>query len=428
MTTHVSFEDWTRGRAIPHWGTNVGAPELPFQGWRRFKEAFAPEVVERAIRESRRPVESCLDPFGGSGTTALACQFIGVLPVAIEVNPYLADLIEAKLVTYDPDALATDLRRVIGLACSIEAPDAVWGTLPTSFLEPGDGNRWLFDQPVARRIAALLNAINKLENPKHRLLFRVILGGVLVDVSNVVVSGKGRRYRRRWETRRRAPESVLPLFTNAAQMAIRDVNAFGLRRQLRYQVIRGDSRALVSGVSPTDLAVFSPPYPNSFDYTDVYNIELWILGYLTNATENRSLRLATLSSHVQIARDFGVAPAGSLTLDRALDRLGAERERLWSPWIPEMIGAYFADLVSVLRQLHTVLREDGSVWLVVGDSRYAGVHVPAAEIVAELAPRAGFGLRHVEPSRSMRASAQQGGQAELVETLLVLDRIDHLSS
>ena len=36
-------------------------------------------------------------------------------------------------------------------------------------------------------------------------------------------------------------------------------------------------------IGPHDLAVFSPPYPNSFDYTDVYNVELWAMGYLRNS-------------------------------------------------------------------------------------------------------------------------------------------------
>jgi DNA modification methylase len=89
----------------------MGAPKLPFQTWRHVKEAFAPEFVARAISESKVPVRKCLDPFGGSGMTALACQFLGVHPTTIEVNPFLADLIEAKLCTYEPDALARDLKR-----------------------------------------------------------------------------------------------------------------------------------------------------------------------------------------------------------------------------------------------------------------------------------------------------------------------------
>ena len=39
-----------------------------------------------------RPIFSCIDPFGGSETTALACQFLGAAPTTIELNPYLADL------------------------------------------------------------------------------------------------------------------------------------------------------------------------------------------------------------------------------------------------------------------------------------------------------------------------------------------------
>ena len=92
-------------------GTNSGAPTLPFQNWRHFKEAYTPELVARAIKENPVAVEMCLDPFGGSGTTAIASQFLGVEPVTIEVNPYLADLIQVKLTSYDTDALARDLGR-----------------------------------------------------------------------------------------------------------------------------------------------------------------------------------------------------------------------------------------------------------------------------------------------------------------------------
>lgn len=80
---HISFDSWTQGREVPSLGTNAGADKLPFQTWHHFKEAFAPELGARAIKESKRTVKRCADPFGGSGTTALACQFLGVAPVTI---------------------------------------------------------------------------------------------------------------------------------------------------------------------------------------------------------------------------------------------------------------------------------------------------------------------------------------------------------
>ena len=110
----VTFHDWTHNRDLPSFSTNAGAQRLPFQDWRHFKESFAPELIARAVKESPIPVERCIDPFGGSGTTALACQFLGVHPVIGEVNPYLADLIEAKLTAYPSIAgLKDDLYAIL---------------------------------------------------------------------------------------------------------------------------------------------------------------------------------------------------------------------------------------------------------------------------------------------------------------------------
>src|SRR5215204_2560427 len=95
------IQDWTAGREILTLGTNAGSKILPFQWWYRFKESFAPELVEKAVAESSIQVNRCVDPFGGSGTVALASQFLGIESTTIEVNPFLTDLIQAKLSRYD---------------------------------------------------------------------------------------------------------------------------------------------------------------------------------------------------------------------------------------------------------------------------------------------------------------------------------------
>ena len=85
-----------------------------------------------------------------------------------------------------------------------------------------------------------------------------------------------------------------------------------------------------------------------------------------------------------------------------------------------MIGGYFADLMKVLRRVSVTLSDDGLCWIVVGDSRYGGVRVPTAQIIAELSSDAGWKVQASESFRSMRSSAQQGGHQDLPETLLVL--------
>jgi hypothetical protein len=293
---------------------------------------------------------------------------------------------------------------------------------PKTFVEPGRNGRFLFTHPVAQRLASLRELIARVSDSANRCLMRVLLGAVFLSVSNVLVSGKGRRYRRDWAARPASADSVDALFSDAVVRAIYEIRRFQDRKITSYKLIRGDTRVLFPYRRSFDLAVFSPPYPKSFDYTDVYNVELWVCGYLKSAEDNRALRLATLRSHVQIARSFKTPSLTSATLTQVAAELEGVRKKLWDPNIPGMVRAYFADMALVLSKLSRSLRGGGRVYIVVGDSRYGGVQVPVATILSEIALGMGYVLAGEDPFRSMRASPQQGGRHELVETLLILNR------
>lgn len=415
----VDFDDWTGRRDLATIGTNAGSTVLPFQGWRRFKEAFAPELIERAYLETC-DVKHIVDPFGGSGTTSLAAQFLGAHPTTIEVNPFLADLIEAKVSLYDIDRLVFSYARVMESAREVNvSPEPFFANAPPTFLEPGVDDRFLFSRAVASRLCAYRQAIEAVEDEPSRRLMRVLLASVAVPVSNANISGKGRRYRTNWRERMPAPSMVDELFDQGVLSAIFDLRRYESRRCRSYTLHRGDSRTLVNDVEPFDLSIFSPPYPNSFDYTDVYNIELWALGYLNGSDDNRALRSATLRSHVQVARDFSAARKRGPLIEETVEALHHHRAKLWNRHIPDMVGAYFDDMSRILEGLRSNIRAGGRVYMVVGDSRYAGVDVPVAAALAAEASNLGYNLLSSEPFRSMRASPQQGGRAELAESLVV---------
>lgn len=416
---HISFKEWTRARVPAAIGTNVGSPALAFQNWRRFKEAFVPELVQRAVEETSsalgRRISNCIDPCAGSGTTPLACQFLGVHPIAVEVNPFLADLIEAKLSAIDVGSVARRCGEVMRSRQPVD-PAKYYATAPATFVEPGLRGRYLFSREVAERMANLLSAILETEDAAVRRLLRVLLGSAALAVCNATVSGKGRRYRRNWQASSRVPADLDAAFINAVELALFDIGRYARRRTLSYDLRRGDARRELEEIPPVDLAVFSPPYPNSFDYTDVYNIELWALGYLRNRSENTRLRNATMRSHVQIKRDFSSSDPVP-TVARSVEQLRSA-SGLWDKDIPDMVGAYFDDLASLLHGIRAKLPSGGRIYMVVGDSRYAGVDVPVAAALQEMAPRIRCRVVGSEAFRSMRVSPQQGGRPELPETLL----------
>lgn len=410
--------------------TNQEGDDIAFQRWYKFKEAFSPRFVADALATVGYTPRTCLDPFGGSGTTALTCQFLNVRPTIIEVNPFLADVIEAKLAANDADALIRDRS---GVARRVATMTANRGTTidlegfaqaPPTLIEPGYQGRWIFDREVAARLLAYRCAIDEVENLVTRQAMRVILGSLLIPSSNVVVNGKGRRYRaasRRHTTR---PSQVDALFDDAFQRVVYDVCRYGERSCRDYTLIRDDARIGVNQVGDIDVVLCSPPYPNSFDYTDIYNVELWMLGYLATRDDNRRLREATLRSHVQIKRPFGDAHLESRTLTRALAALERRRPALWNADIPAMVHAYFEDLLVILAGIRHSLSQRGQVMLVVGDSRYAGVVVDVPKIITELAPTVGLLKTSTRAVRSMRSSAQQGGTYDLRESLLTLRPIE----
>ena len=366
------------------------------------------------------PPRSCLDPFGGSGTTALTCQFLGVRPTTIEVNPFLCDLISAKLTRHDLKALQRDYLRVLEFSRTVKVNvrDLLPGA-PDTMVEPGRDGRWIFSRDAAKRILALRTAINCLITDSHRIVLRVALGSVLVGVSNVVVNGKGRKYRQGWEVRQKSGSDVDAAFRASFLEIYTDLSRFAERPMQEYSLHQGDSRQCISESDPVDIVIFSPPYPNSFDYTDIYNLELWMLGYLRSRNDNTILRNQTVRSHVQIKRDFGVGELDSAELWRAYRALCRRRRELWDQNIAEMVCAYFGDMASILRQVRAKLRRGGRAFLAVGNSKYAGVVVDTSKILAELAPTVGLRCVRSSSIRSMRASAQQGGCRELQESLMV---------
>lgn len=403
--------------------SNQDAMHVPFQRWYNFKEAFAPQLVANIIQQLPQSPRTCLDPFGGSGTTAITCQFLGVHPTLIEVNPFLADLAESKLATYDAYALTRDRGRLAEyLAQDIECelpPDA-FPDAPRTFVEPGLGGRWIFDRSVAERIWQYRCFIDGLENSENARLFRVLLGSTLIPLSNVTISGKGRRYRSNWQDRRAVPQALDDRFEASYQRALYDICRFHSRACRQYDVMRGDAREVLHDVDRVDLVITSPPYPNSFDYTDIYNVELWALGYLRARSDNRRLREATLRSHVQIKRSFAHQELPSSSLEKTLTALRGAEDRLWDKDIPAMVGAYFGDLYEVLCGLRSRLISGGCAVLIVGDSRYAGVHIDVAAVVAEVGKVAGFEMVERYPVRSMRSSPQDGGTFDLKEWLIRL--------
>lgn len=423
-----ALDRWMNGWTTTEPTTYQGSSDLAFQRWFKFKEAFAPTLVRSIIERLPARPRRVLDCCAGSGTTGVVAQFLGIDATLVEVNPFLADLIKAKLSSYEDVDFPLELAQVLDRTRGSEVTaEVVRERLPPTFVEPGVGNRWIFDRPIAEEIEKLRLAIEACRRSDVLRFFRIALASCLISLSNVRIDGKGRRYRQNWQARSVTTENVRRNFVAAVTRMAQDVYRHVGRPLGACHVINDDARTALHLVGePADLALFSPPYPNSFDYTDIYNVELWMLGYFATPEDNKNLRQKTLRSHVQVSWALPTGLVESVALDQAVKNLLSKRKQLWDQRLPKMVQGYFEDMQVLIQGMQRCLTPDARLAIVVGDSSYANVRIDTAQIFSDVARGCGWQIESRESARVMRASMQHNhGEKALDEWLLIFCRTQH---
>ena len=403
---------------------------LPRHRWYFFKEGFSPNVVERAIEDTGCTEENLvLDPFSGSGTVPLSCAFSGHVTAAFEVNPFLAFVSRAKL-RHIKRSTFEQHSGTVGRALEKGVPSPLEAF--STFSEIGGGEKWLFNTKVLQAFEGAWTATNEMYAPARDLL-RLALLGAAMDVCNATKDGKCLRYRRDWEERAFDEGDFAAAFERRVALIAEDLDSQPLPT-VKAEIHTGDSRRDLPrglGARRFRLCVTSPPYLNSFDYTDIYRPELFLGKFVRTMEELRALRLRTIRSHTQVAwHDPSESDFGS-HFSAAYGEIHARSDTLWDRRIPKMIRAYFEDMRVVLRSLKHLADRNASVWIVVSTSAYTGVEIPVDLIVADIGTQVGWHLREVSVIRSLRrVPVQQWNQlAErngtekpcLRESIVILD-------
>lgn len=74
--------------------------------------------------------------------------------------------------------------------------------------------------------------------------------------------------------------------------------------------------------------------------------------------------------------------------------------------IPIMVGGYFYDMNKVFQKLKKIIRNDGVFILDIGDSQFAGIHIPTDKLLSKIANKNGFELYEEETLRTRRSKNQ----------------------
>lgn len=400
----------------------------PFHRWYPFVEGYSKEFIQSIVKEMDRNNLVCLEPFSGSGTTALELQNCGIACFAFEVNPLMYLIARVKLENgyelerfeYWYDYIVKERSKKI-----VE--------LETEFntLYQGEGKKkWNYNTDIGIAVEKLRQVIESISEVIYKELFKVALAAILLDVSNLYRNGKCLSYKKKWEDRKIVEKDVFDKFDEKVLKELKcDIENSITRTKInnKERLYNQDSRIGIANEvddNSIDLVITSPPYLNSRDYTDTYMLELKTLGFTKTSEEIKELREKTLRSHVQIKWNDTSNVNNELLENTLVELEEASKEiEKWNDSIIDMVRLYFVDMQNIFRVLYGKMKIHGRIYFNVSNSAYFNVLINTLEICASIAEQEGFKVLEIRDARKLKTSPQQKKTiGKLLEGVVVLEK------
>lgn len=405
---------------------------IPIHQWYPFVEGYSREFIQSILDEIKYIPISVLEPFSGSGTTPVELQKQNIKCTSFEVSPFMHLLSTVKM-RHDYSLSEFNIHFNAIKESINNSPKNIRGTKSVSFgktlIKSDAVKKWNYNDEVVDAILDIRRAINLVDEEKYRNLFKIALSSILMEVSNVFRNGKCLSYKKNWQNRiNYSRADVHQIFINKIiNVFIDDISTIDNDKSSyiinNYDLCYfGDVRENINFVpdNSIDLIITSPPYLNSRDYTDIYMLELKMLGLINNYEELKNLRKKTLRSHVQVKH-------GSLKtleipiLEECIALIEENKDVFWNTDLLNMIKGYFIDIDFLFSVFKQKMQQDKYIYFNVANSAYYGVEIVVDEIICQIAEKHGFNVLEIRKARDLKTSSQQSGTIKsLRESVIVI--------
>ncbi|HEY3234978.1 MAG TPA: DNA methyltransferase, partial [Polyangiaceae bacterium] len=372
-------------------------------GWLRLTPAYSVHLVRELLDQHWKPEARVLDPFCGTGTTALVCAERGIRCDTADINPFLLWLTRVKTTPYPSDLLeqANASGKLVerAIRCANGAPPLV---PPIYQIE-----KW-WSSEVLSALGRGMAAIRELESNTPDMvvnLLRVAFCRVMIGHANVSFGHQSMSFKSQQD-----PQPQLP-FHRAEQDEIADswsrtLRAISQAAESRIlavpTAIQCDARDLVGlGLNQYDCVITSPPYPNRMSYIRELRPYMYWLGYLTDGRQAGELDWqaigGTWGSATSNVSKWLPNPSVKIAypgFEAIIEKISARSDTLG-----RYVAKYFQDMVSHTKSLFFVVKPGGTIHYIVGNSKFYDVTLPVERIYAQMFEAAGFAQVTVETIR-----------------------------
>lgn len=371
-------------------------------GWLRLTPAYSVKLVEEILQSHSSPL-AVLDPFSGTGTTLLCSACHGHCSVGYELNPFLAWLGAAKVRKYPPKVIQDARELLAGILkelgsesrCTVSPP-------PIHNVE-----RWWSEERLGF-LCRLMSSIQKTcpRSSAQKDLLLVAFCRVMIDLSNAAFNHQSMSFKDAqpakhpelfpWE-----PDYSARFAAEASEV----IDSAKLNPSGSAEILLGDARELGEmGDRKFDLLITSPPYPNRMSYIRELRPYMYWLSYLKEAREAGELDWRAIGGTWGVAtsrlNEWEPAPGvfRPLYLRRIISEI-ATGDGKNGELLSRYVAKYFEDIWLHLGRVQKLMREEGTVHYIIGNSVFYGTIVPVEQIYRDMLQEIGFREARIRPIR-----------------------------
>lgn len=387
--------------------TFKGGAKEPFVRWYPYLEGYSPQFVKNIIETFAPSASRILDPFAGTATTSFTAAQLNIESYYCEINPVLQLISSTKITVRRLDSahrviLADKLETLCGELLILDkyAQDYLLSNTYKGIF----GTSEFFDQQTFGQILRIRTWIDSVSLTKPLLsdLITIATLSALVPASNMKRAGD-LRYKTEKELSTQKVSLIEEIRKNILQIAsdIRlDIN--GLNKKPVFIIENAQSLTFIPRLK-IDTVITSPPYVNGTNYFRNTKIELWFLRCLNRKADLAKFRSKAVTSGIN---DVTVGKVPNYSHPSVQEVVNQLSEKAYDSRIPRMVAIYFHELTNIFSAIRPHLQNNAVLAIDIGDSAYAGVHVPVNRLLSKCLE----GLNYYEENElTLRHRRSRGG-------------------
>lgn len=334
---------------------------------------FPSLIAQKAIEYSNKNnynVNTVSDIFCGCGTVAVEAKRLGYDFYGCDLNPVAVMIARVKSTTYEVVSVEKYYKEIVERYNGTE--------LKNNYETAIERLKYWYVDSQYNELYCLKNSIlTCVQEDKYKELFLCIFSSILKATS-------------KWLTKSIKPQvdpkkeihDVMSTFEKQYKFFLKAIKQIDYKKDTKVE-IECKNILEVEKKEYVDLIITSPPYVTSYEYADLHQLSTLWLDY---ATDYKELREDSIGSLYNSSKQeyTGLSELEKQIVEKMQD--GAKRKA---------VERYYVDMNNVVMKAYELLKMNGIIVMVIGDTEYKGVKMQNARALAERMLLNGFEILEI---------------------------------